>query len=393
MSKKIFIVGASYLQLPAIIKAKEMGLEVAVADMNPEAIGVSYADKFYNVSTIDEKGIYEASKDFGADGITTLATDMPMRAVAYATSKLGLNGISYDTAIKSTDKGEMIKTFKEKNVSHPWFFILNDKNHISQIINKIVYPCISKPLDSSGSRGVVLIKDASELMESILYSFEYSRKNGIIIEEYLEGKEVSVEIIVENGTVHILAVTDKITTGSPYFVEMGHSQPSQISDIDVRNIKNLASKAVLALGIINGPAHVEIMLTKNGPKIIEVGARLGGDFITTHLVPLSTGIDMVKAVINLACGEKIDIIPKFEKGSAIRFLSSKPGVINKIDGLENAKQVDGVIEAEILKNIGEESKEICNSHDRLGYVIAQGNSAVEAINNCEKAISNIFLDI
>ena len=102
--KRLFIIGASILQLPAIQKAKEMGLYVGVADFNPNAIGIKYADEYFNVSTIDEEGIYQASKDFHADGIMTLATDMPMRSVAYATEKLNLVGISYNTAIKATDK-------------------------------------------------------------------------------------------------------------------------------------------------------------------------------------------------------------------------------------------------------------------------------------------------
>ena len=111
MKNKLFIVGASLLQLPAIKTAKEMGLTVAVADQNPKAVGIPYADVYYKISTVDEQGIYEAAKDFGADGIITLATDMPMRAVAYACERLGTCGIDYETAIRSTDKGEMIKAF------------------------------------------------------------------------------------------------------------------------------------------------------------------------------------------------------------------------------------------------------------------------------------------
>ncbi len=127
MKKKLFIVGASVLQLPAILKAKEMGLEVAVADYDPKAVGIEYADAFYEVSTIDADGITAAAEDFGADGIMTLATDMPMRSVAAAAQKLGLPGISPQTAVKATDKGEMIKAFKEYSVESPWFFIIEDE--------------------------------------------------------------------------------------------------------------------------------------------------------------------------------------------------------------------------------------------------------------------------
>ncbi|MEC1747891.1 ATP-grasp domain-containing protein [Schinkia azotoformans] len=392
-NKKLLIVGGSYLQLPAIIKAKEMGLQVAVADYNSNAIGASYADKYYNISTIDEKGIYEAAKEFCADGVITLATDMPMRAVAYACEQLGLNGISYDTAIKSTDKGEMIKAFESHGVKHPWYFILEDIEQLNRFDSKIMYPCISKPIDSSGSRGVVLIDSPEKLRESIFYSSTHGRKKGVIIEEYMRGNEVSVEIVVINDVVHVLAITDKLTTGAPHFVEMRHNQPSRLGDKNVERIKELAEKAVLAVGIKNGPAHVEIMLTEEGPKIIELGARMGGDFISTHLVQLSTGIDMVKAVISLACGEVVDLDPKFNRGSSIQYITGDAGYIKSIDGIDLASKIDGVVEVTMLKNVGEQSKEVCNSLDRLGYVIAQGSSVLDAMNACEQAIACIKLEI
>lgn len=226
--KKLFILGASVLQLPAIIKAKEMGLYIGVADFNPKAVGIPYANDFFEVSTIDEEGIYQAAKKFKADGIMTLATDMPMRAVAYSTSKLGLVGISYETAIKATDKGKMIEAFEVAGVEHPWFYILNDIKALDKIESRIQYPCISKPLDNAGSRGVTLIQNHRQLKDAVAYSSSSSREGGVIIEEYLHGNEVSVEIMVVDGIVHVLQVTDKLTTGAPHFVEMGHSQPSRV---------------------------------------------------------------------------------------------------------------------------------------------------------------------
>ena len=165
------------MQLPAILKAKEMGLYVGVADFNPHAIGVSHADEYFNVSTIDEEGVYRAGREFKADGIVTLATDMPMRAVAYATHKLGLVGISYDTAIKATDKGEMIKAFEVAGVEHPWYYILHTPEDLKKVVSEITYPCISKPVDNAGSRGVVLIESSKDLENAIQYSIFMRRSN------------------------------------------------------------------------------------------------------------------------------------------------------------------------------------------------------------------------
>lgn len=391
--KRLLIIGASVLQLPAILKAKELGLYVGVADFNPEATGISYADEYFNVSTIDEEGVYQAAKEFKADGIMTLATDMPMRAVAYAAQKLGLTGISYDTAIKATDKGEMMKAFESENVERPWYYILRTPEDLDGVIQKITYPCISKPVDNAGSRGVMLIENREELERAVRYSSSNGREGSVIVEEYLQGSEVSVEVMVIDGEVHILQVTDKLTTGAPHFVEMGHSQPSRLRNEDIKDIRDLAARAVKSVGIDNGPAHVEIMLTDKGPKMIELGARMGGDCITTHLVPLSTGIDMVKATIQIALGEQPDIAPKFNKGAAIRYFKEQCGTIKGIYGTDVATRMDGVRLVALTKNIGDTVKGIGSSVDRMGSVIAQGSDAEFAIRCCENAIRRIDITV
>ena len=390
--KKLLIIGASLLQLPAIKKAKELGYYVAVIDYDPNAIGIKYADEYYNVSTIDIDGVVKTAEEFKPDGIMTLATDMPMRSIAAACEKLGLSGITMDTAIKSTDKGEMIKAFNKHNVEHPWFYIAENNKALNEIIDRITYPCIMKPTDNSGSRGVVLLHNKAELEKEYEYSHTSSRSGAVIIEEYLTGSEVSVEVIVYKGVPHVLQITDKLTTGAPHFVEMGHSQPSQLPS-DVKNqIIDLASRAVLAVGIENGPAHVEMIVTENGPKMVELGARMGGDCITTHLVPLSTGIDMIKATIDIACGNDPDIEPKFSKGSAIRYFDVPCGVIKSIDGVEEAKCIEGVKEISFTKHVGDTVGEIGSSVDRVGFVIGQGESNESAVKVCENTISKVSIE-
>lgn len=390
---KILIIGASILQLPAIIKAKELGYWTMVADYNPNAIGISYADEFFNVSTIDVEGITSLAKSIRPDGIMTLATDMPMRALAAATSKLGLPGISYDTAIKATDKGEMIKAFEAAGVEHPWYFIVNSKEELKSIFSRTSYPCVIKPTDNAGNRGVSYAQNEKELLSLYDYSYENSRSGSVIVEEYMEGQEVSVEIIVYQGVVHILAVTDKLTQGKPYFVEIGHSEQSQLGEENVAKIKDLATRAVKAIGIDNSPAHVEIMLTKDGPKMVELGARMGGGCITTHLVPLSTGIDMIKSVMDMAMGKEPDVTPKFDKGSALRHLVGLEGKIISIEGLEEARKYPGVTEVTMLKNVGDTVGYFKNGSDRIGYVIAQGKDAADAIKICEEAMKLINIKV
>ena len=387
--KKLLIIGASILQLPAIKRAKELGYYVGVIDYDPNAIGIPYADEYFNVSTIDIEGVTKTAQAFSPDGIMTLATDMPMRSIAAACEKLGLNGITFDTAIKSTDKGEMIRAFEANGVEHPWYFILSEPSELDRVIDRITFPCISKPTDNSGSRGVMLIHNESELRDAVAYSSQNGRGGSVIVEEYLKGPEVSVEIITLNGEPHVLNVTDKLTTGAPHFVEMGHNQPSMLPVNDLERIRDLARRAVKAVGIKNGPAHVEIMLTENGPRMIELGARMGGDCITTHLVPLSTGIDMIEATIRIACGEPVDIEQKTVKGSAIRYFNPSAGKIKEILGVDDALAIVGVQEISFVKHVGDTVGKIGSSTDRAGFVIAQADTPMEAIAICEKACETI----
>lgn len=392
--KKLLIIGASILQLPAIKKAKEMGLYVAVLDFNPNAIGIPYADEYFNASTMDENAVLEVAKEFKPDGIMTLATDMPMRGVAKVSDTLGLHSISYETAVKATDKYDMIKAFEEHNVPAPWFYLVKGFDELVSLKDKINYPCIMKPTDNAGSHGVVKIHSYEELLDKYEYSHGCSRRGNVIVEEYLDGDEVSVEVMVVDGKVNVLQITDKLTTGAPYFVEMGHSQPSRL-DVEIQNkIKDVAERSCKAIGINKGPAHVEMKVTSQGePKMIELGARMGGDNITTHLVPLSTGIDMVECTIRIALGETVDVTPTLNCGSAIRYFEAPFGKIKSIEGVEEALKIDGVKQISFTKNVGDESTPIHCSNDRIGFVIAQAETAEKAVKVCEEVKEKILISV
>ena len=387
------IVGASVLQLPAILKAKEMGLHVAVADYNPKAMGIQYADKFYDANTMDEDAILKASEEYQPDGIMTLATDMPMRGVAKTSDKLHLHSISYETAVKATDKYDMIKAFKENDVPSPWFFVADSLEELKTHRQDVTFPCIIKPTDNAGSHGVAKVFSFQELLDNYEYAHSCSRHGKVIVEEYLDGPEVSVEVMVVNGEVNILQITDKITTEAPHFVEMGHTQPSRLPNDVQKAIRCVTVAACKAIGIDKGPAHVEMKVTKRGPVMIELGARMGGDNITTHLVPLSTGIDMVCSTIKVALGEEPDITPSLHCGSAIRYFEVPYGTIKAIENVNEAQRVQGVKQITFTKNVGEESTPIHCSNDRIGFVIAQGETAEDAVKACEVAMNIIRITI
>ena len=391
--KKIMILGASILQVPAIEKATEMGLEVVVVDMNPVAVGFKVPGVVKEViSTIDTQAILEAAKRHQIDGIMTLASDMPIQSVAVVSHEMGLVGVSEDTALKATNKAYMRDALRDAGVPIPVYFRVRGKDEFRSAIGKIRtagYKCIVKPADNSGSRGVVLLKEDSDLDAAYDYSIHYSRGGEIIVEEFMEGQEVSVETLAIDGDVHVIQITDKLTTGAPYFVEMGHSQPSQLSEEIKERISEVAIAANKAIGITNGPSHTEIKVTKKGPMIVELGARLGGDCITTHLVPLSTGVNMVECSIKIALGERPNLEIKWNKGSAIRYLKTGKGVVEEIIGVDEAKKIPGVVQIAIVSEVGEQVGEIRSSVDRAGFVITEGSDASVASHIAEKASNRI----
>ncbi len=397
MKRKVLILGAAFEQVPAIKKAKELDYEVAVADFDPDAIGIPYADKYYNCSTIDPEGVYEAAKDFHAEGIFLIATDKPVKAFAYATTKLGLPGFTPEIAENVTDKGKMAQILTNHNVAFPWYHTAETKQALKKIGTEITYPCIVKPVNNSASRGVVKVNNYEELISAYEYSSSYcSEGHEVIVEEYMEGPEVSVETVVINGNPYVIQVTDKLTSGAPHFVELGHSQPSRLSENTVKSIKELAGNAVVALGLVNATAHVEIIVTKDGPKIVEVGGRLGGDGITGHLVQLSTGIDMLGLCLDLMTGGKPVIGEPQKKGSAIRFIVSKEkGILKGLNGAEDARRIPGVYEVFMSRFCGEiiSGNDVASSDDRIGHVIARGKNADDAIKICERALSLITVEI
>ncbi|MBQ6173903.1 MAG: ATP-grasp domain-containing protein [Clostridia bacterium] len=392
MNKTIMILGASILQLPAIEIARDLGLNVVVLDMNPNAIGFSVPGISKEIiSTIDIPAAVEAAKKHHIDGVMTLATDMPMRTVAAIAKTCQLIGVSEDTAIKTTDKSAMREALKMAGVPIPKYFRVTDIGELNAAVNCMVGSFMIKPSDSSGSRGILKVDDRTVVQDAYEYARSYSKNGIVVVEECMIGPEVSVETMAFEGKVQVIQVTDKTTTGAPHFVEMGHSQPSRLKCVE--SIKEVAIAANKAVGIENGPSHTEIIVTEEGPKIVELGARLGGDCITTHLVPLSTGVNMVESCIRIALGEQPDLSPTLQCGSAIRYFKQHRGIVKSIDGVDAALQLQGIKQVSIVHGVGETITEVTDSSSRMGFVIAQGKDANEAVERCELALDTIKVEI
>lgn len=367
--KKIAIIGGSYLQLPAVQKAKELGYEVHCFSWVDGAVCAEVADFFYPISIIEKEEILEKCREIRIDGITTIASDVAVLTVNYVAEHLGLIGNSDKYSTTVTNKYEMRQCFAENNVPSPRFCIA-DKND-GYNITGFRFPLIVKPTDRSGSRGVEKVLDPVQLEKAIVRAKAESFSHAAIIEEYVTGREVSVESISFEGKHHVLQITDKVTTGAPYFVELEHHQPSSLSeDIQIR-IREIVMKALDALHIQYGASHSELKITDEGDiRVIEIGARMGGDFIGSNLVQLSTGYDFLGATIQVAMGEFIEPQITEHSYSGVYFLSKETANLKTV--IENWKDFPEIVEAEITDS---ELRNIECSADRSGYLIYKENKS------------------
>lgn len=387
--KKILILGGADFQIPFIEKAQEYGLYVGVVDINANAAGKEYADEFFQASVKDVNSVLEIAKAFRPNGITVGMVDIAIPAYAYTTTFLNIPGIDVNTAIKATNKYEMIKAFEKGDVPHPLFqYIRKDRIGIEPII--IEYPLIVKPIDMAGSRGIFLVNNDEEMNIALHNSSEVGDSGDILIEEYMEGPEVSVELIVKNKIPHVIQITDKTTSGAPHFAETGHLQPSQLDKKTCNAVIDVASRAATSLGLENSLGHAEVKITKDGPKMVEIGARAGGDAIGEQLIELSTGVSFPEIAIKIALGEEFDIPTKrLNKSSCIRFITTRCGILSGIEGVDKAKKIPGVKLIKIFGSIGKKYEDMIDSSGRLGYIITQADDALSAKKICDMAFNKI----
>jgi len=394
MNKTLLIVAAGPLQVPAFKEARAMGIRTVAVDANPAAPGMSLADAHYAADILDHELVTQIARRERVDGVMTLCTDAPVRTVALVASQLKLKALSPQAAANSTDKRLMRRCLASAAVPIPKFSVVGSLEETYRSAEAIDFPLVLKAPCSSGSRGVVRVESASELESAVIEVRRFQPTGELLLEEWMEGPEVSVEGACQGDKVQIIQVTDKTLFSGAFPVEAGHTQPSMLPTPIIERIRSVTTDAVSALGLSDCALHAELKITSDGPKIVEVGARLGGDRIATHLTPLSTGVNLLRATIMIAMGEVPDLVPKFSRGAAVRYFHAPEcGVIKSIGGLS---QIDSLPGLELLYAASERDGElrpglrigqVHSSLDRYGHVLFSGEDAAQASQRAEHAAS------
>jgi biotin carboxylase len=381
--KTIIILGAGTMQEPAIRIAKRKGWNVVLADGNPGAAARGLADSFECVDLKDRDGLLSLAQrqkeSGGLDGIFTAGTDFSS-SVAWVAERLGLPGISFDTAMKATDKCLMRGAFTAAGVPSPrsvcWPGTGDPRAALAEGMS---FPLVVKPVDNMGARGVRRVDEASALEEACRAALLLSRSSRVIIEEYMEGPEFSLDAIVHDGRAVVCGVADRIIRFPPYFVEMGHTMPTDFPPSAVREIESVFLAGIRAIGIHHGAAKGDIKLTPKGAMVGEIAARLSGGYMSGWTFPLASGVEVTEAALNLAVGlPPGDLSPKWSKVCAERALISIPGIVETVWGVEEAARAEGVRNVFVRTVAGDRVVFPANNVQKCGNVLAVAGLRQEA---------------
>ena len=386
--KAVLIFGVGPLQESIIKRSKKMGLYTVGIDPCADATCKDCVDAFEVVPGQDYEGHCAVVEKYGIDAIVTAATDKPLVMMARIAEKYGFPFYSVEAAKWSTDKFQMKERFELGGVPHAQGRLISK----AEEAEGLEFPVIVKPRDNSGSRGVKLCRNKEELIVSIDEALENSKLDSVLVEEFIEGPEYSIEGLHHDGKSEVIQFTEKKTTEFPYNVELGHIQPANISDENNQKIREIVSKIGVALRFENCPSHTELKINERGIFVIETSPRLGGDYITSTLTPLSTGVNIEDELLKISLGETINPAPKAVQYSGVRFFSFEEGsVIKHVPNSEFVKTWPHVVDFSFNLKEGEKVNRITSSLNRYGHLtLTAGNrdAIEEAFDKYEKVLSD-----
>ncbi|MDR2782771.1 MAG: ATP-grasp domain-containing protein [Treponema sp.] len=390
--KQLIILGAGIMQGPAIRAAKRLGLEAIVVDGDQNAPCVQEADRFENIDLKDKEGIEAFARSLSPRGvlagIMTAGTDFSA-SVAWVAERLGLPGLSYEAAVNASDKERMRSCFKRDGVPSPAFTTLFAAPSVGWRA-PFPFPVVVKPVDNMGARGCRRADTVEDLQEAIRDALPFSRSNKVIIEEYMEGPEFSVDAIVCGGKITIAGLADRHIVFPPYFIEMGHTMPTHIDSETAEKLLSVFKAGVRSLGITNGAAKGDVKLTSKGPMIGEIAARLSGGYMSGWTYPYAAGVELTRAAIGIAIGEDpavvaASLIPSRNWAAAERAFISIPGVVRYIAGAGAAKATPYVRDIFLRVKPGDAARFPVNNVSKSGNVIAAAPARAEAVRAAETA--------
>ena len=366
------MLGGGFLQKYVIRKAKAMGYYVLCLDADPNAVGFDIADEHAVINIVDEEACLAYARDKQVDGVLTAATDFSVLTMSRIAEELHLPGINYQSAKVIKNKALVRKRLFEANADDTGIsYEIDSVEDIADILPKIKFPVMMKPVDGSGSRGASKVEKTEDFVKAAEFAMNGSITHRAVAEPFIEGKEYGVESFVDNGVIHVLGVMQKDMTEPPYYAELGHAIPSGLTPELETKVKSCVYRAIFALGVNHGSVNMDLLITNEGNvHIVDVGARMGGNLIGSHIIPMGTGIDYMGNMIRAAVGDATNWKPEWQpKPVATKLLALTPGIIKK---LPNFDQIAAEYNVQIEHHLheGNTITPYRTNLDGCGYVVA-----------------------
>ncbi len=384
-NKKIMILGAGKYQTPLINKAKEMNLEVHVCSISGNYPGIPFASFFHEVDISVPKKILALAKKLDIDGIITTATDVCLESIGLVVEKLNLSGTNHTNSIACLNKSKMKERFFKNDVPTPKYSTCEEIEHVIHFFNNSESHCVLKPVDSSGSRGVHKVENINDIEFAFLEAQKFSKSKNIIIEEWVEGEEFGAQVVVLDNKVVMLILHSDLTTPPPHRIPIAHGCPHYNERELLSPVTECITKAINSLGINNTICNVDLILTDEGPQIIEVTSRMGGTYLP-EICGNYWGIDMYKLAIEISLGIKpiIPIRPTGKPNAAHKLIINRLGTISKYGQMSDKyswdlwfKEGDGLPSG--------------NNFREIGYVQVFGTDPARVLNEASNA-AKLFQD-
>ncbi len=391
----ILILGGGIMQLPAVRIARERGWRVTVAAGEVMPAIQELADAVLETDLSQEEAVVAAARELrrrrGLDGVFTAGTDFST-TVARVAEALGLPGIPYQVALGATDKARMRAILSAAGLSCPRFLSTDAVRGGIRLAEGMGFPLVVKPVDNMGARGVRRVDDQEELRAALEVALEASRTGRAIVEEYMDGPELSLDAVVYRGRATVCGVADRHITFPPFFVEMGHTMPSALPAGTLRRVQAAFRRGIQALGIDNGAAKGDIKVTSQGVMVGEIAARLSGGYMSGWTYPLSCGVQVTAAAMNVAVGlPPGELRARFSAVSAERAFISIPGVATAVEGVEQARGVEGVRELFLRVSPGQPVSFPVNNMGKCGNAISQASSRAAAEVAALRAVQSVLV--
>ena len=401
--KTLLIVSGGIEAADAAKRAKDMGHMVVVSDIDPNAPGFAFADSCLIADVYGPEETAAAAERYNRkirkiDGVLCVAADAPITAAKVA-ERLGLPGLPVHVAELACDKLAMKKCFRAAGVAVPWFQEVATPQELQRIAVERGRDLVIKPVDSRGSRGVQRVAQVADLAKAFVLAQSYSPTQRVMVEQYLDGPQVSTESLVTGGQCFTPGFSDRnyefLERYAPFFIENGGDLPSHLPAETQAKVRDLVARAASAMGVREGTVKGDIVVHDGEPYMIELAARLSGGFFCTREIPLNTGVDFIGAAIRIALGEKVaeaDITPKHFIPVIQRYAFPKPGTVRTIHGAEEARRVAGIAELVVTARPGDVIPPAGDKRPSGAMVLATGKSRDAALKAANDALGLIRIE-